>query len=347
LFQKKAFNFAKARKYTKIAKNMLLNFRTAVPISPAPFSMTHKHRFMSVGSCFSEHIGRRLSIHKFDTLTNPFGILFNPVSILDALQMLTRQQLVDETQLFEHNSRWHSFLHHGRFSDADKKTCLDGINTAIAAGAERLRNADFLILTFGTAHVFEYRKTGRIVANCHKLPNDDFERKRLSVAEIVAPYLALLPQLKALNPALRVLLTVSPVRHLRDGLVENQRSKATLILATDELAQAFDFVEYFPAYELLTDDLRDYRFYADDLIHPSQMAIDYIWQAFAQRYFSAATQQLNTQFFKLEQAKNHRSENPAAPEYQHFLRTQIEKIKRWQTQYPNLDFKTDLAFFNG
>lgn len=317
-------------------------FRTNLKIDKSALTISHNHSMMSIGSCFSENIGERLEQHKFPISINPFGILFNPISIYQALKLIDENHQFTEKDIFHHNGKWHSFLHHGKFSNIDKSACLNQINTEMKIANEKLKTVNYLIITFGTANVFEHIETEQIVANCHKLPNQDFDRKRLSVEAITKSFFELLKQLKKGNPKLQVIFTVSPVRHIRDGLVENQRSKSTLLLAIDELTKKLDFTTYFPSYELVIDDLRDYRFYKEDMIHPSKVAIDYIWNAFSTCYFEERTQQANQQIHKLIQAKNHRVENPNSAEYQLFIKNQIKKIEQLQQQYKWIDFEKEL-----
>jgi hypothetical protein len=317
-------------------------FRTSLKIDKSTLSISHRDSIMSIGSCFSENIGERLEQYKFPISINPFGILFNPISIVEALKLIHDDYQFTENDIFNHHGKWHSFLHHGKFSNTDKTACLNSINTAIKTANERLKTVDYLIITFGTANVFEYKKTKQTVANCHKLPNQDFDRNRLSVEAITKPFLILLKRLKKENPRLNVIFTVSPVRHIRDGLVENQRSKSTLLLAIDELTKGFDFTTYFPSYELVIDDLRDYRFYKEDMIHPSKVAIDYIWKTFSTSYFEEGTKQVNQQIHKLIQAKNHRVENVNSVKYQLFIKNQVKKIEQLQKQYKWMNFEQDL-----
>lgn len=323
----------------------IYNFRTTLSVTKSSDKITHQTNLMSIGSCFSEHIGERLLDYKFPIVINPHGILFNPISIANSLiQIIHNQQLVED-DIFYHNHRWQSFFHHGRFAKADKKDCLNAINQSIQTAHQQLQNLDFLILTFGTANVFEYKKTGQIVANCHKVPNTEFERKRLKINDITTAFQPIFNELKTINPNLKIILTVSPVRHIRDGLVENQRSKSTLLLAADELAKAYDFIIYFPSYELIIDDLRDYRFYKEDMIHPSKVAVDYVWNYFENTYFSKETRQINGQLQKIIQAKKHRPFDEKSENHQLFLRKQVSKINNLQQQYPFLDFGEDLKWF--
>lgn len=320
-------------------------FRTTLKLPKSTIQLSHQSSVMSVGSCFSEHIGERLSRAKFSVTINPHGILFNPISIADCLTQIINKQRYSERDIFYHNEKWQSFYHHGRFAKANEKACLKDINASIDSAHHTLKSLDFLLMTFGTANVFEYRKTGQIVANCHKVPNAEFERKRLTTQEIVKAFSPILQELKEINPKLKVILTVSPVRHIRDGLIENQRSKSTLLLAIDALANKYAFVDYFPAYELVIDDLRDYRFYNEDMIHPSKVAVDYIWNHFSNTYFSEHTKQLIQEIHKINQAKSHRPFDESSNSYQSFLEQQLTKINSLTAAHSFLNFEEDIKWF--
>jgi hypothetical protein len=302
------------------------DFRTILPFVSSAFEITHADKLLSIGSCFSENIGDQLLNNKFPIIVNPYGILFNPISIIQSLQQIINNKQFSESDIFYHNQHWQSFYHHGRFSNINKTTCLNNINNAITTSNQQVQNLDYLILTLGTANVFVHKESNQIVANCHKVPNSEFERKRLNVDEITTAFEPIFNQLKTINPKLKIIFTVSPVRHIRDGLVENQRSKATLLLAIDTLVAQYDFASYFPAYELVLDDLRDYRFFNADMIHPSKLAIDYVWNYFSEIYFSNKTKQIIHQIDKIIQAKNHRPFDEDSKMHQNFIQNQIDKI---------------------
>ncbi len=320
-------------------------FRTTLSASDFPFKISHQNQLLGLGSCFAEHIGARLERLKFPIVRNPFGILYNPMSMLKGLQLLQKQYQFSENDLFQHNGLWHSFQHHSQFSALDKAAVLAKIKKETQQASTALKQCDCLILTFGTAYVYKHLESQQIVANCHKLPARQFQKRRLGVAEIVEAYAPFLQEIQTANPALQVVLTLSPVRHIRDGIIENQRSKATLLLAVDALCEAFDFVHYFPAYELLMDDLRDYRFYATDMVHPSEVAIDYVWEHFQASLFSGETQQLNRQIQQVQQAAAHRPFQPKSVAHQTFLKKQLEKIRQLSEQYPILDFGEERSIF--
>ena len=321
------------------------NFRTIFPLPEYPFQLHHQMMTISIGSCFAEHIGARLAALKFPICRNPFGILYNPMSIGNGLEFLLEDYLFKEEDLIQHHGIWHSFQHHSQFSGLDKAVVLGTIQKESEQAKAALKKVDCLILTFGTAYVYEHLEREQVVANCHKLAANNFRKHRLGVTEIVTAYRPLLQQLKNQNPAIKILFTVSPVRHIRDGIIENQRSKATLLLAIDALCEAFDFVHYFPAYEIVMDDLRDYRFYKADMVHPSEVAIDYVWDAFANSLFSEQSKQINRQIAKLQQAAAHRPFHVESEGHQSFLKKQLKKIELLSRQYAFLDFQEEQLVF--
>lgn len=320
-------------------------FRTVFPVQRAPFALTHADRLLLSGSCFTEHIGARLALGKFTTLVNPNGIVYNPVSIARSLALLAGENAGAEDAVFKHNGLWHSWEHHSAFSKPGEQETLQGIRKARQEAADFLQKTSYILLTLGTADVFMLRETGGVVANCHKAPANWFDQRRLTVTETVQVLRDTLTRIKARHPAIQVILTVSPVRHLRSGFVENQRSKAVLVLACAELCEQFNFIHYFPAYELLLDDLRDYRFYAADMIHPNEQAIDYIWHYFSETYFTAETRVLLEQIGKVIAAARHRPFNPDTEEHRAFVQAQLEKIAELERRSPFINFEEERAIF--
>ncbi len=298
-----------------------------------------------IGSCFSEHLGERLKAHKFTILVNPSGILYNPLSIARLLERLLEEEVDLGSHVFCFQGLWHSWEHHGRWSHPERYVFEQQLRDAHRQAWTFSASANRLFLTLGTAHVFVLRTSGQVVANNHKAPAEWFEERRLSVEETTQALAAALERWKSIHPDLEVLLTVSPVRHLRLGLIENQRSKAILLLACDELCSQYPFVHYFPAYELLLDDLRDYRFYAADMVHPSDVAVDYIWEYFAQTFFLPETTQLVSQIARIRAAAAHRPFHPNSPEHQAFAQQQWQAIQELLQRHPGLDFSEELAYF--
>ena len=268
-----------------------MEFRTPVaPLKGLQGTLTHNKPVVLIGSCFTDNIGSRLVQRGFDAAVNPCGTLYNPASIASTLLDILYRRPYTPDDIFEHQGRWHSFSHHSRFSADTQQECLDKINAATALAAEKLETASALIITFGTAWVFRHKETNRIVANCHKLHPDTFSREQLNATQIHGLWRKMVRELLARNPQMKIIFTVSPIRHLADGAHGNQLSKATLLFAVDRLSADFpDSVVYFPAYEIMMDDLRDYRFYAADMTHPSETAVDYIYSLFAESVMSPDT----------------------------------------------------------
>lgn len=283
-----------------------MDFRTVITPPQSPLRLDHASGIMLLGSCFSDNIGARLEREFFDVDINPMGTLYNPASIAAAIDRIMSGQPYSRDDLFEHDGRWHSFDHHSRFSGVDVDKVISGINARLSAAGDNLGRARVLVVTLGTAWIFRLRSTGAVVANCHKLPASMFERSRMTVDDIVGLWLPLLGRLKDFNQSLKVIFTVSPIRHLADGVHGNQLSKSTLLLAVDRLVSSDDGAEYFPAYEALMDDLRDYRFYAADMTHPSDVASDYVYSLFCDGYMSDATRQLAVACRKVSSRLAHR-----------------------------------------
>ena len=305
-------------------------------------ALTHRHRLMLLGSCFATHMGAKLSAAKFRCEVNPYGVLYNPLSISAALREVVAGKVYGAGDLFEHAGCWHSPMHHSDFSAATAEETLQRINGRLREAGEAMRQLNVLLLTWGTSWVYEDCGTGRIVGNCHKLPEACFRRRRLSIDEMVRDYVSLFSGLFARLPQLRVLITVSPIRHVRDGLHANQLSKAALLLAAEQVCQAFpEQVFYFPAYEIVLDELRDYRFYADDLVHPSDMAVEYVWERFVRACVAPESLQIMEECEKIGRMLAHKPFRPESEEYKRFLGQIVLKIERLNGKYPYLDFQKE------
>lgn len=322
-----------------------MDFRTTVPVQTSDFRLTHADQVMVLGSCFAENIGLQLKESGFRIALNPFGVLYNPASVGMALQRLWQDQPFREDELVEHEGLFHSFSHHSSFSGTDSKSTVDKINSAFNQAVLDLKDATCLMITFGTSWVYALPSTDQIVANCHKLPEDRFLRRRLSVNEIEYFYIELLEMLFQAKPDLKVLFTVSPIRHLKDGVHENTLSKSTLHLAIEGLCESFDNVFYFPAYELLMDDLRDYRFYAEDMVHPSVTAQRYIWDHFSDTCFSKPTKEVVRQVQQIRKAMEHKPFHPQEEAYRRFAKKNIAMIELLSVNAPELDLSEERAFF--
>ncbi len=313
----------------------MINYCTCVDIPRSPFDVIYKDRLMFLGSCFADNIGMKMKEHRFNTSVNPFGVLYNPLSVALGCECLLKPVPFAEDDLFYYDGVYHSFMHHGKFSDVSMENGLVGINEALSAAASFFRDLSYLVITFGTAYVYRLKSDGQVVANCHKLPAAQFERELLTVDQIVDKWSVLLENIWSENPLLKVIFTVSPIRHWKDGAHFNQISKAMLLLAEQALAEKYpDRISYFPAYELMMDELRDYRFYADDMFHPSDMAVDYIWKRFCDVYMETDIKDVLKEVENVNRALSHRPLNPSASAYKQFLMQTLLKIRRLQSENP-------------
>lgn len=310
-------------------------FRTILGQRTSDFQISYDDKILLSGSCFAEHMATKLKERKFHVLNNPYGILFNPVSLFQSVQEIVNQREYKEQDLVFHDELEHSMNHHSRFSGTNPTGVIHLINKEINTARDFLQDAKVLFLTLGTAWVYRY--DGEIVANCHKIPNHQFEKELLDTNAIVDSFYTMYDQLKVFNPDLQVVFTLSPVRHIKDGMEENSVSKAILRTAIHQLSQENEQVNYFPAYELLMDDLRDYRFYNADMLHPNEQAIDYVWGYFKDRYFGEETQDIIQRVEKLEAAIKHKPRFPESDAYQKHLAF-IEKEKKALSGY--YDFLT-------
>ncbi|WP_439185289.1 GSCFA domain-containing protein [Carboxylicivirga taeanensis] len=320
-------------------------FRTPVDVKPGEHLIGYHSRMLFMGSCFASNIGQYFANIGLNALVNPFGVLYNPFSIANSLERLIKDKQFTEDDVQNYNGLYHTFYHHSQFSAIEPDAFLKGINQSFEASRNFLKDTDVLILTFGTSWVYEHVEQGLIVSNCHKYPASTFKRYRLSVDEIVERFVRLIEGVREVNPDVRVMFTVSPVRHWKDGAHGNQLSKATLLLAIEQLIEKVDNCDYFPAYELLLDDLRDYRFFADDMLHPSEMAVAYIRQKFIEAQFDETAKTVLGQLLKLQQAVQHRPFNPSSSQHQAFIQKQIRKLKALQSQYQGLNLSPALDAF--
>lgn len=312
-----------------------MEFRTKVESSCKTTRLGYDDNILLMGSCFAENFGNFLAKSKFKCCTNPFGVLYNPMSIAQALQQLYECKRYDIGDLFLDNGIWHSWMHHSSFSSACAKDTLQLIRQRMHEADIQRRNV--LVITFGTAWVYE--RDGQIVGNCHKMPESTFTRRMLSTDEIVARWEAL--------PCLRqgdnkVILTVSPIRHQRDGFHANQLSKATLLLAVEELVRRHPHCTYFPSYEILMDELRDYRFYADDMLHPSSMAVQYVLERFQETCLDTRAKQILAQWEALQKLLAHRPLNPQAPSWKQFLDQTIQKLHEFHEKFPFIHVENEI-----
>ena len=315
-----------------------MKFRTEIEHKPLKKAIDYSTNIFAIGSCFASNIAARLIRAKFRVVTSPTGILFNPASIARTLTAFATNQAVDPKRIVSRGEEWVSLDCHSDLVGSTSKEAETLWQNAISEGHNALQSASCVIITLGTAWVYEHNATGEIVANCHKIPQRDFTRRRLSVTEICELFR---PLIKGVLKSKQVIFTVSPVRHIADGLAENSLSKATLRLAIEELCHEFSNADYYPAYEIVTDDLRDYRFYADDLVHPSSAAIDYIWEHFVQCALNESTRQLLAKVEKIVAAASHRPTNPSSEEYKKFCSRYLAEAKALSS----IDFSSECALF--
>lgn len=322
-----------------------MEFRTKVPVKKLDFALSHSDRMVVIGSCFAENIGKRLKESGFKASVNPFGVVFNPVSVYQSLRRLMEGRRFEQNELFEHQGLFHSFSHHSSFSGENAQTTLNQMNQAFDAASDHLKKTNRLMITFGTAWLYTLVSNNQVVANCHKVPASDFNRSRLSVEEIATDFKHLFSMLFQQNPALKILLTVSPIRHLKDGIHENTLSKSILHLAVEQLCSFDSRIVYFPSYELMMDDLRDYRFYADDYMHPTDMAQQYIWEHFCSSCMDHTTIEKVKQIRQIHRAMAHRPFKSETEEYRRFIIRNIAEIDALKATFPDLDLSDEKRFF--
>jgi GSCFA family len=320
-------------------------FFLPIQISSPADRIRYPQKIMLMGSCFTEHIGLQLMDMKFDALQNPNGILFDPLSVASSLISYLDPQLYKPADLFLYNELWQSWKHHGVFSDTSQQSALVKINHSQQAAHAFLKQADWLIITLGTAFSYHLKEKNLPVANCHRAPGDWFSKKLLAVEEMLAALDEAIHRLIGFNSRLQIVFTISPVRHIRDGVIENNRSKARLIEVVHQLVNKFNRTHYFPAYELVIDVLRDYRFYDKDLVHPNYMATNHVLENFMENYMQPESRLLAEEIRKLQVSRKHRPLHPDTQAHLRFLQDQYSKTLELAEKYPFLDFKTELEHF--
>ena len=325
----------------------MIKLSTEVALPEVPVKLSYRRKSMMMGSCFAESVGTKLQELCFPIDVNPFGILYNPVSIANSLEILLTGRIFNEEDLFFANGLWNSFWHHSRFSNADKQECLINMNNRITHSAKTLRESNLLFVTFGTSWVFEDKSSGRIVSNCHKLPASTFRHYRLTYNQIADIWISLTEKIFNINPDLQLVFTVSPIRHLKDGEHENQLSKAILLVAVDEVIKHFrgERILYFPSYEIVLDELRDYRFYASDMVHMNDVAINLIREKVESVFIDAEDRKIAAEIEKLRQALDHKPLNCENDEYKDFIEKQIGKVLQLKDKFNYLDLKLILNEF--
>lgn len=324
---------------------MTMDFRKPVDIKKSNLAINYQSPVFSIGSCFTNHIGEKLNYYKFPVMVNPFGTLYNPVSVKKALEIIDNNKTFKAEDLNNYNEKYLSFHHDTTYSNTDINTALTNINKSTTKSHEFLRVSKFLFITFGTAFVYKYKKTNEIVSNCHKIPAKEFDHFMLSPNEIIEEWKIILDKLQQSETDKKFIFTVSPVRHWKDGAVNNQLSKSILIYSIHELIKNRHDAEYFPSYEIFMDELRDYRFYAEDMIHAGNQGINYVWKKFQETYISDEVSHVMKSVEKIIKATQHRPYNPKGNEYKTFLTAQLKKAEEIVKKYPYVNIEKEKKFF--
>lgn len=322
-----------------------MDFRTEIRIEPQNRLIDYSTPVLFTGSCFSGEMASKMREGLMPVLSNPTGVVYNPVSVSSALRSLIAGKTYTEEDLWFHNGKWLSFAHYTDFSADDRDACLERINRVASEAIGFIKRANFLFITFGTAWIYRRVDTGEAVSNCHKIPASFFSRELLSVSSIVKDWRELISEICRFNPGLSVIFTISPVRHWKDGAHGNQVSKSVLFLAVEELQKIFPDVGYFPSYELLLDDLRDYRFYANDMLHPSEAATDYIWKKFSDALLESRARKLWKEISEISRASRHRITSGSAGEVESFADNMLGRIDRLESAGYGVDFSSLRDYF--
>jgi len=313
-------------------------FRTEVPISKSKHQIDFDAKILSLGSCFAENISEKLSFYKFENTVNPFGIIFNPVSIERIVARIVNQELFTEKDIFFHNDRWHCFEIHSKLSNSDKDLFLESLNAILKTTFNQIQNLSHVIITFGTSWVYRHIESDKIVANCHKVQQNQFSKELLSPETISKSIENTIHLIQLLNKNIKFIFTISPVRHIKDGFVENNASKSLLINSVFKISQNNSTVDYFPSYEILLDELRDYRFYAADMLHPSQLAIQYIWNKFRENYIDINLQSVLAEIENVQKSLLHKPFDKETPNHVAFLLNLKAKINKIEAEFPQIKF---------
>ena len=316
-----------------------MQFTTKIPIPKNHFPIDYSSKTLLLGSCFAENIGRKFEYFKFQSTTNPFGIIFNSVSLEKLIRRAVENKMFTENDIFFHNDLWHCFEVHSELSNSDKEEFLSNLNSVLESTHRNITSLTHCIITLGTSWVYRNIKTNEIVANCHKVPLKEFTKELLSIQQIEESLESIISLVHSVNPNCKFIFTVSPVRHIKDGFVENTLSKAHLITALHKtITHHPSPISYFPSYEIMMDELRDYRFYAEDMLHPNPTAIAYIWEQFVNSTISEESKSIMIAIESIQKSLAHNPFNPNSESHQTFLKHLEVKIKKLQTSNPNLKF---------
>ena len=316
-----------------------MEFRIKIPIPKSTNPIDYSSKIVSLGSCFAENMAEKLDYFKFQNMCNPFGIIFNPVSVEKMIYRIVNQIFYTEKDIFFHNERWHCYEVHSDWSNPDKEEFLENLNTVLRTSLIQFFQASHIIITYGTSWVYRNLESNAVVANCHKVPQKEFSKEILSIVTIEKSMQNTLDFIQKINPGVNFIFTVSPVRHLKDGVVENQLSKAHLITAIHQaINDKPQNINYFPSYEIMMDELRDYRFYAEDMMHPNQVAINYIWERFSETVISEESHSIIKEVETIQKGLQHRPFNPDSKSHQQFLSKLQDKITKLVTVYSFMKF---------
>ena len=323
-----------------------LQFTTPVHVAKNESAIYCDSRILTLGSCFSDHIGNKLKRHFFHTDVNPFGTVFNPISIAELLNLVVGNKKMGLEDLNSVGERHFHYDFHTSFDNTEPQVVLENINNTLSLTREALPKTDFLIITFGTSIVYKLKSQDRIVSNCHKVPGFNFEKSFLDIDFMVKGFLRAIDSVKNVNPDIKIVLTVSPVRHTKEGLTENSLSKSRLIGLCHKLTKTVSNSSYFPSYEIMMDELRDYRYYKNDLIHPSDLAVDIIWSRFIDTFFDEKAVQKAEDMQKLLKASEHKPFDPQSEGHKNFKTSQLENIASYEKTYPEVDFRDLIQHFS-
>ncbi|MFD2891691.1 GSCFA domain-containing protein [Flavobacterium chuncheonense] len=316
-----------------------MKFRTEIPLVKSSFPMDYQSKILLMGSCFAENIGEKFQYFKFQSEINPFGIIFNSTSLLNLLRRSVQKRYFTAEDVFYHNDLWHCFEVHSELSNTNRDVFLENLNRLVDDVNTQAHTITHLQITLGTAWVYRAIASNEIVANCHKVPQKEFNKELLSVTSITDDLHEIIELLGTVNSKCKIIFTVSPVRHIKDGFVENTVSKAHLITAVNAVVREYNSkVEYFPSFEIMMDELRDYRFYAEDMLHPNQVAVDYIWSQFVQNYLSNSAFELMREVDAIQKGLAHRSFNEETESHQKFLKNLSNKILNLNKKLPHITF---------
>jgi len=319
-----------------------MNFTTKIPIQKYHHPITYESKIMLLGSCFATNIGNKFEYFKFQTTINPFGIVFNPVSLAKIIVRSVQKEYYTENDIFFHNDLWHCFEVHSELSHPDKNTFLNSLNELIDTTHQQIKAASHLFITLGTSWVYRNIATNEIVANCHKVAQKEFEKELLTIKTIEQQIETILSALSVVNLNCKLIFTVSPVRHIKDGFAENTLSKAHLITAIQrKIIHHPTRLNYFPAYEIMMDELRDYRFYAEDMLHPNPTAIDYIWIQFYENYILKSEFEWMNQIYDIQRGLQHKPFNPNTASHQKFLSDLKIKMTTIKKKLPFISFENE------